>query len=51
MVGYCVVIHKVADVDENFTFAAVKDFNAEAQVIGTLEWDMRVADYSDVAFV
>ena len=51
VVGYCVVIHKVTDVDDDFTFTAVKDFNAEAQVIGTLERDMRVADHSDVTFV
>ena len=45
------VIHKVADVDENFTFAAVKDTHAEVKIIRTLEGNMTVADYSDVAFV
>jgi hypothetical protein len=46
-----VVVHKVADMDEYFTFTAVKDTHAKIEVIGTLEWDMAVADHSDIAFV
>jgi len=46
-----VVIHKVADVDDDFAFTAVKDTHAEVKIIRTLEGNMTVADYSDVAFV
>jgi hypothetical protein len=45
VIGNCVVVHKVADMDYDFTFTAVSDFNAEIQVVGPAERLVSIANY------
>ena len=44
-VTYGVVIYKIADMDDCFTFTTVKDFNAEVKVIGAAERLVCIPDY------
>lgn len=51
MIGYCVIIDQVADMDDNFAFTTLKDFDAEIEVIGTAERLVRITDYADISFI
>jgi hypothetical protein len=47
VVGYGVVVHKVADMDDYIALATVKYLNTEIKVIGPLKRDMAISDYTD----